>query len=126
MKNNLLMIALVGLTGCATTSGVMPGPNGTFMISSFAAPIRGGATGAYKVAFEDAQKHCAGMGKNAVVVDGTDRDVYQSTATSYGNLNANSGGLNASHGASSGTFASGTAKLIFKCEGGSPAPAPAK
>ena len=116
MNKRIFVIAVAGLAGCATTSGVMPGPNGTYTISAFAAPVRGGATGAYQTAFEDAQKYCAKNGKNAVVLDGQDRDVYQSTSMAHGNFNANSAGAYGSYGSGGGTFASGNAKLTFRCD----------
>ena len=116
MNRKILMIAVAGLTGCATTSGVMPGPNGTYTISAFASPVRGGATGAYQTAFEDAQKYCAKSGKNAVVLDGQDRDVYQSTSMTHGSFNANSAGAYGGYGSGGGTFASGNAKLTFRCD----------
>jgi hypothetical protein len=116
MTKKILMIVVAGLTGCATTSGVMPGPNGTYTISAFAAPIRGGASGAYQTAYEDAQKHCAKSGKTAIVLNGQDRDVYQGASYAQGNMNANSAGLNANYSAGSGTFAAGNAKLTFRCD----------
>ena len=56
-----IWIAAVGvaLSGCAMTSDVMDTGNGTYMISAHASPIRGGATGANNIAYEDAQKFCA-------------------------------------------------------------------
>lgn len=116
MKKGLIVLVGLGFYGCATTSGVMPGPNGTYTISAFAAPVRGGATGAYQTAFEDAQKYCAKSGKNAIVLDGQDRDVYQSTSMAHGSFNANSAGAYGSYGAGGGTFASGNAKLTFRCD----------
>lgn len=116
MKKGLIVLVGLGFYGCATTSGVMPGPNGTYTISAFAAPVRGGAAGAYQTAFEDAQKYCAKSGKNAIVLDGQDRDVYQSTSMAHGSFNANSAGAYGSYGAGGGTFASGNAKLTFRCD----------
>ena len=70
-----------GLTGCAMTSDVMDTGYGTYMISGHAAPIRGGATGANQVAYQDAQKFCIQQnpGFHAIVIGAEDRDVYQSS-----------------------------------------------
>jgi hypothetical protein len=98
-----------GLTGRAMTSDVMDTGNGTYMISGHAAPIRGGATGANQVAYQDAQKFCAqrGAGFHAIVIGAEDRDVYQSSLG--GSWGTNGGGLGG------GTFAAGNAKLRFRC-----------
>jgi hypothetical protein len=52
--------ALIALSGCAMTSGVMDTGNGTYMVSAHAAPIRGGAAGANGVAYNDANAFCPG------------------------------------------------------------------
>jgi hypothetical protein len=98
-----------GLTGCAMTSDVMDTGNGTYMISGHAAPIRGGATGANQVAYQDAQKFCIQQspGFHAIVIGAEDRDVYQS---SFGGSWGTNGG-----GFGGGTFAAGNAKLRFRC-----------
>jgi hypothetical protein len=104
-----VFLILAGLTGCAMTSDVMDTGNGTFMISGHAAPIRGGATGANQVAYQDAQKFCAqqGAGFHAIVIGAEDRDVYQSSfGGSWGTNGGSFGG---------GTFAAGNAKLRFRC-----------
>lgn len=98
---------LVG--GCATASPVMDAGNGIYMISARAAPVRGGATGAYGVAYEDAQKFCAqrGDGLHAVVVNNQERDIYQSSVG--GSFNQYGGGFGGS------TMASGSVNLRFRC-----------
>lgn len=103
-----IAILLVLLAGCATTSGVMEAEGGTYLISARAAPARGGTAGANALAYEEAQKFCAGKGGRAIVVDAKERDVYQSSAG--GSFNAAGGGFG------SGTFAAGNANLRFKCE----------
>ncbi len=101
---------VIALSGCAMTSGVMDVGNGTYMISAHASAIRGGATGANSIAYEDAHKFCdqKGLGLHPVVVDSNERDVYQS---SFGGSFNQSGG---SFGG--GTFAAGNVNLRFKCE----------
>jgi hypothetical protein len=91
------------------SSDVMDAGNGTYMISSHASAIRGGATGANSIAYQDAQKFCAqqGPGLHAIVIDAAERDVYQS---SYGGSFNQSGG---SFGG--GKFASGNVNLRFRC-----------
>jgi transcription elongation factor len=104
-------IAAMGalLLGCAMTSDVMDTGNGTYMISAHASPIRGGATGANDIAYQDANKYCAQnqAGTHAIVIGQNERDVYQGSV----------GGSYNSHGGSfgGGVFAAGNADLHFKC-----------
>jgi hypothetical protein len=87
----------------------MDAGNGTYLISAHAAPIRGGATGANSAAYEAANDFCAQKGNNlhAIVMDASERDVYQS---SYGgSFNQNGGSFGG------GTFAAGNANLRFRC-----------
>jgi hypothetical protein len=102
------LAAMVLLSGCAMTSGVMEAEGGTYLISARAAPIRGGATGANAVAYNDAQTFCAGNGKHAVVMAAQERDAYQSSmGASWGTTGGFAGG---------GTFAAGNANLRFRCQ----------
>jgi hypothetical protein len=102
------LAAMVLLSGCAMTSGVMEAESGTYLISARAAPIRGGTAGANAVAYNDAQKFCAGNGKRAVVLAAQERDVYQSSmGASWGTSGGFAGG---------GTFAAGNANLRFRCD----------
>ncbi len=78
-KEVLLTLAL-SLTACATTSGVMEAESGTYLISARAAPARGGTAGANAIAYEEAQKFCAAKGGPAIVINASERDVYQSSA----------------------------------------------
>lgn len=108
MKNFLAGVAILSLSACATTSGVMEAEGGTYLISARAAPARGGTAGANAIAYEEAQKFCAAKGARAIVVDAKERDVYQSSAgASWGPSGGSAGG---------GTFAAGSANLRFKCE----------
>ena len=108
MKCGLIAVAVLSLSACATTSGVMEAEGGTYLISARAAPARGGTAGANAVAYEEAQKFCAAKGSRAVVIDAKERDVYQSSAgASWGPSGGSAGG---------GTFAAGSANLRFKCE----------
>jgi len=85
------------------TSGVMDTGGGTYMISAYAAPVRGGAAGANGVAYNDANTFCAQRGTHAVVLTANARDVYQ-------------GAFSASRGfASGGVFAAGNTDLHFRC-----------
>ena len=92
------------------TSGVMDTGNRTYMISAHASAIRGGATGANSIAYEDAQKFCGQKGDDlhAVVVDSKERDVYQSSFG--GSFNQNGGGFGGS------TVAAGNVNLLFRCQ----------
>ena len=101
------LVAMVLLSGCAMTSGVMEAEGGTYLISAHAAPVRGGTAGANAVAYSDAQKFCADQGKHAVVVTAAERDVYQSSFGGGWNINGGSFG--------GGSFAAGRADLRFRC-----------
>jgi len=104
-----LAVLSVVLSGCAMSSGVMDAGNGTYMISTHASAIRGGATGANSIAYQDAQKYCAakGNGTHAIVVDANERDVYQgSMGGSWGPNGGSIGG---------GVFAAGNVNLRFRC-----------
>jgi hypothetical protein len=102
-----LATAIILLAGCAKTSGVMEAEDGTYIISAHASPIRGGATGANEVAYDEAQKFCEAGGKRAIIVTAQERDVYQS---SFGAGWNSSGGF-----ASGGTRTAGNANLRFRC-----------
>lgn len=102
-----LATAIILLAGCAKTSGLMEAEDGTYLISAHAAPIRGGATGANEVAYDEARKFCEAAGKRAIIVTARERDVYQSSVGAGWN---SSGGF-----AGGGTFAAGNANLRFRC-----------
>jgi hypothetical protein len=102
-----LAVAAIGISGCAMTSQVMDTGNGTYMISAYASHVRGGAAGANSVAYDDAQRFCAGKGGHAIVLDTADRDLYQSSFG--GSFNQYGGGL------SGGTFSAGRTNLRFTC-----------
>lgn len=94
---------------CGMTSGVMKAEDGTYLISAYAAPVRGGAASASGVAaYNDAQKFLRGKRKRAIVLTAQERDVYQGSIWSAWNT---SGGF-----PSGGVFAAGNANLHFKCE----------
>ena len=108
-RTSALFALIVTLPSCAMTSGVMDTGNGTYMISGHASAIRGGATGANAVAYQDATKFCATQNPatHAVVLTADERDVYQSSFGGGWNQNGGSFG--------GGTFASGNANLHFRC-----------
>lgn len=94
----------VALMGCAMSSDVMDTGNGTYMISSHAAPIRGGEAGANNVAYKDANKFCARKGSHAVVIANDAHETYQG---SFGGNGSSFGG---------GVFAAGNTTMHFRCE----------
>ena len=108
MKNCLIAVAALLVSACATTSGVMEAEGGTYMISARAAPARGGTAGANAIAYEEAQKFCAAKGGRAIVVDASERDIYQSSAGASWNAYGGS--------AAGGKFAAGSANLRFRCQ----------
>lgn len=100
------LAGLAVLGGCAMTSDVMDTGNGTYMISAHAAPVRGGAAGANKVAYRAAQKFCGRTAAHAVVLEADSRDVRQ-------------GSIGGSRGLFvGGVFAAGNTDLHFRCENG--------
>jgi len=105
----LLLIAAALIAGCAMTSGVMDAGGVTYLISAHASAVRGGATGANQIAYEDAQKFCAqkGAGLHAIVVNSQERDVYQSSFG--GTVNANGGSIGGAK------VAAGNVNLRFRC-----------
>ena len=104
-----VLVALLGLTSCAMTSRVMDAGDGNYMISAHASAVRGGATGANTIAYDDAQKFCAekGDGLHAIVVNAQERDVYQSSVG--GSFNQNGGSF------AGGSFAAGNVNFRFRC-----------
>ncbi|MBV9247649.1 MAG: hypothetical protein JO227_00170 [Acetobacteraceae bacterium] len=110
LQNRIFAMAtIILLAGCAISSDVMDAGNGTYFVSALAAPIRGGAAGATQVAYQDAQKYCAQKNPelHAIVLDVSDRDVYQSSfGGSWGAQGGSFGG---------GTAAAGKASLRFRC-----------
>lgn len=106
---NLMLIALLGLGACAMTSRVMDAGDGTYLISAHASAVRGGATGANTIAYDDAQKFCAEKsdGMHAIVVNAQERDVYQSSVG--GSFNQSGGSFGG------GSFAAGNVNFRFRC-----------
>jgi hypothetical protein len=86
----------------------MDGGDGTYLISAHASAVRGGATGAQTVAYNDANAYCAKSGKgHAVVVNNAERDVYQSSAGgSWGPGGGSFGGA---------SVAAGNVNMRFRC-----------
>src|SRR5690242_17267948 len=108
MRSAMLVVVLaLGASGCAMTSDVMDAGDGTYLISAHASAVRGGATGANSIAYQDAQKFCGQRGQHAIIVNANERDVYQS---SMGGSWSWQGGSFAG-----GTFASGNVDLRFRC-----------
>lgn len=71
MKNRPFVIALMAsvvvLAGCAQSSGVLQlGPD-TYTVSVHAAPVRGGESGARKIALNEAGQQCRSMSREIFV-----------------------------------------------------------
>lgn len=109
----LALVALLAVAACTKASPIMETADGSYFVSTIAAPAAGGTTGAYTRAQEEAVKFCATKGGRPVLVGANDRDVYMSTsASSYGgNIWGNVGG-----GSMSSTDAAGTANVRFRCQ----------
>lgn len=111
MRFQPLMAALM-LGGCAMATAPMETVDGAYVISARAAPVRGGATGAYDVANKDAQAFCAQRGRRAVLEGAQDRDIYQS---GYGGGFSGTPQGGYSGGFGGGTSAAGSATIRFRC-----------
>jgi hypothetical protein len=61
-------LAALVVSGCAYSSEVMPGDNGTYFISSHAPAIRGGVIGANETAYSDANAFCSQHGARAIII----------------------------------------------------------
>jgi hypothetical protein len=70
MKNALIVLALiVGLSGCATSSGVLKMGPDTYSVNATASPARGGVSGAKRMVYEEANQECSKQGKEMLVVN---------------------------------------------------------
>lgn len=103
----VIIVGLLALGACAQATQPMEAADGTYMISARAAPVRGGATGAYEVAHKDAMAFCQQSGKRAVLVGTNDRDIYQSAGGGY--ITPQNAGFSGS------TMAAGSANIRFRC-----------
>lgn len=115
LRKTLALVAIL-LTGCASTSSVMPMGEGVYTITSAASPIRGGTTGANELAYQKAEEFCRIEGQHARIIGTQERDVYQSTALAYSETEGNRPGYSSSaSGAGEGSAASGVARIYFTC-----------
>ncbi len=53
MRPKLVLIAILAVGGCATTSGVMDAGNGEYLVSAHASAVRGGAAGATGLDYQE-------------------------------------------------------------------------
>lgn len=92
------------INGCAMSSPPMPTTDGAYIISSAAAPVRGGSAGATTYAYQQASLFCAQKGATAILVDNNERDVQQSSF--YAD----------NRSAAGGSFVAGRAQIKFVCK----------
>lgn len=69
MKAYYSILLIVGLSGCAQSSGVLKMGPDTYTVSTHAAPARGGTSGAKSLSLTEANQYCAGMGKEIYVTN---------------------------------------------------------
>ena len=106
------LAAALAATACAITTPVMETGDGTYVVSARAQEELGGATGAQRYAYQEAQKFCAQQSLRPIVVDNQERDIYQSRIggefkkTPSGDYTGGFGGS---------TTAAGSASLRFRC-----------
>src|SRR5262245_4657575 len=117
MKSIIAISVAAILSGCAMSSGIMRLEGGVRSISATAAPLRGGATGAAKVAYEEAQADCQKEGLNAVMLAPAEREQFAGQmSASYGQASANRYNAQASGGAGSApVLGPGSATILYRC-----------
>lgn len=68
MKRLIILILTVGvLGGCMRTGDILKMGPDTYSVSSYRAPIFGGASGAQSNAIKEANAHCESIGKEIIV-----------------------------------------------------------
>lgn len=65
---NLLIIFVVVLAGCASSSGVLRSGPDTYTVNTSASPGHGGTASAKKSAYDEANQECVKQGKEIFVV----------------------------------------------------------
>lgn len=64
-----IAVALLGVAGCAASSGVLRlGPD-TYAVSASASPAEGGAVGALAMAYREAAQYCESLRREMFVVN---------------------------------------------------------
>jgi hypothetical protein len=69
MRNLVMLVAAVLLSGCAWQSAAMKIGEDTFQTSANASPARGGSTGAREMALLNANRQCDSLGKKITVTE---------------------------------------------------------
>lgn len=67
MKVFGIFILVMALVSCAQSSGVLKMGPDTYSVSVYAAPVRGGITGAKRIAFKEANEYCTALGKEILI-----------------------------------------------------------
>jgi len=105
----IVVLAETVLAGCALSGGVMDTGNGTYMISAYASPVRGGVTGANKKAYGDANQFCnRKSGAHAVMLNVDEHDLNRS---GFGGTSGPDGGSFYGH-----STHAGRSDMQFRCE----------
>ncbi|WP_062262991.1 hypothetical protein [Endozoicomonas arenosclerae] len=63
MRQILLIMTVLALSGCMTTSDVIPTGPDTYMVTTAACPACGGSSKAMTMALKKAASYCTGLGK---------------------------------------------------------------
>jgi hypothetical protein len=79
-----ICLAAIALAGCGTRSFVMPGRDGSFLVTGSSSHLSGGQEKARLV--KDADEYCQRRGKSAVVVDSRENDAEPGTLAAPGKL----------------------------------------
>lgn len=70
----LALVCMVGLAGCASTSGVFEVSPGTYKTSATAAATAGGLARAKGAAYKQAQVKCSTLGRQMALMDQAESD----------------------------------------------------
>ncbi len=68
MRLSLMLVAVMGLVGCASSSGIFPTGGDTYMTAATASPARGGIAGAVTIAYRHAETECMHQGRQMQVI----------------------------------------------------------
>lgn len=116
------LVVAICLSGCASTSQVVPVGNGVYEIAGSSATALS-STGAQRVRLiEKANEYCHQLGKTVTVIDASGRD---GQVGSYASISGNAYGPRSGgsiHGSAISPGQRATADVLFRCDPSAPSP----
>src|SRR3954447_20136680 len=82
MRGLIFAALTAAFVGCAQVGGVSEMESDTYRVTSIAAPVRGGSSGAQTLSLEKAGKYCADIDKEAFVINVSHREINAAGAGS--------------------------------------------